>query len=309
MKTAVLTKEGFEIREVPKPECKADEVLVKTSACGICEGDVFQYKTIGDEEKQLGHEGGGVVCEVGANVRGFEVGETVTALGGPYSEYFSAKPETLVKLPSNMVLESALGEPIACFVHAAGRFGVKPGDRVALIGCGFMGMGCLQMAKIQGAEEIIAIEPIKWRRDTAVELGATSTVDPSGKTAEDILAELNEFDVVIEAAGIPAAVDICTALVKQHGKIILVGYHQSNNGMRNVDMKTWNFKAIDVINGHVRRNDEKYDAMAYGMELVESGKLNIKPMVSSYAFDDIALAFKDLVDRKEGLYKAVLTQR
>ena len=59
--------------------------------------------------------------------------------------------------------------------------------------------------------------------------------------------------MVIEAAGVQSAVDLCTELVTQHGKIILVGYHQSNDGMRNVNMQQWNFKAIDVINGHVRR--------------------------------------------------------
>ncbi len=306
MKTAVLTTNDFEIREQDIPKCGANEVLVKTSACGICEGDVFQHKTLKDEEKLLGHEGSGVVERVGSEVKGFAPGDKVTALGGTYSEYFACSPNALIKLPDGLEPESALGEPIACFVHAANRFGIKKGQSAAIIGCGFMGLGCLQMAKIQGAERICAIEPLLWRRKVAQKLGATEMYDPTDKTAEQILEDLGEFDIVIEAAGVAPVIDICTMLVKQHGKIVLVGYHQSNDGMRTVDMKTWNFKAIDVINGHVRREDEKLEAMRQGMELLRSGKLEMEPLVKFYDFADIKTAFKDLIERKEGLFKAVL---
>ena len=107
-------------------------------------------------------------------------------------------------------------------------------------------------------------------------------------------------------AGVEQVIEICTALVKQHGTIVLVGYHQSNNGMRTVDMKTWNFKAINVINGHVRRSDEKAAAMKYGMQLQSEGKLKFDGMIEYYALENVTEAFEALVARKAGLYKAVL---
>jgi len=84
-------------------------------------------------------------------------------------------------------------------------------------------------------------------------------------------------------------------------------------------MKKWNFKAIDVINGHVRRNDEKLKAMQAGIDLIRAGRLVIKPLVQHYklsqvekAFEEhyklsqVEKAFEDLVSRKKGLFKAAL---
>lgn len=309
MKACFLSPSGFLLKEIRKPVCVDNDVLVKTSACGICEGDVFQYKTRASKPaagELIGHEGSGIVVTVGKNVKGFKPGDKVTALYGTYSEYFSINQALLLKLPNNVTPEEALGEPVACFMHAANRFGVKKGDKVALIGCGYMGLGCLQMVKNQGADKIVVLEPIEWRRDAAAKAGATHAYDPDAKSADQILKELGEFDVVIEATGVAPVLEICTKLVKQHGKIILIGYHQSEGGMRTVDMKTWNYKAIDVINGHVRREDEKLDAMRQGMQLLAIGKLNFKSAVAYYKAEDIEKAFADLIGRKKGLFKAVL---
>jgi len=312
MKAAILTNEGFKIEERQTPECPAGMVLVKTAVCGICEGDIFRYKSVlkDGSAKELGgligHEGNGTVCKVGAGVKGIKVGDRVAALGGTYSEYFVADPKNLVKIPDGLSFEEALGEPVACYVHAANRFGIEKGDRVAILGCGFMGVGCLEMARNQGAGEIVAFDPIAWRREKALKLGASKALDSSAYSTATQLAELGEFDVVIEAAGIQSTIDMATAMVKQHGKIILIGYHQSNAGHRDIDMKTWNFKAIDVINGHVRRDGEKRDAMKKGLSLVAKGKLDMKSITASYKFSDISKAFKELVDRKEGLFKGAL---
>lgn len=303
-----LTIDGFDIREEAVPVCKDDEVLIKTSACGICEGDVFQYTMRKNLPKPIpmGHEGSGIIHQIGKSIKGFSVGDKVTSIWGAYGEFFTSRGDAIVKIPDNLDPSYALGEPISCFVHASQRFGINKGDRVAVIGCGYMGMGCVQMSRILDAREIYAIEPIKWRRETALKHGATHGYDPTEKTHQDILNELGEFDVVIEATGVAAVVDLCTILVRQHGRIILVGYHQSNNGIRNVDMKTWNYKAIDVINGHVRRNDEKCLAMERGIKLLSEGKLDFAGMIEMYPLKDIDNAFDNLINRKEGLYKAVL---
>lgn len=308
MKAAYLTSDGFKISDLPLPTCGPNELLIKSVGCGICEGDVFQYKNRASlkERLLLGHEGSGTVHAVGANIKHIEVGDRVTSIGGKYTEYFTETEDHLIPLPPSIDPLWALGEPIACFVHASGRFGTRPGNRVAIIGCGYMGIGCIEMAKIQGAGEIVAIEPLAWRRDQALKCGAHSTYDPTGKSSQDILADLGEFDIVIEATGVAPVIDVCTALVKQHGTIVLVGYHQSENGLRTIDMQTWNFKAISVINGHVRRENEKLEAMKYGMQLQSTGQLQFDGMVEYFSLSNITDAFEALVAKKEGLYKAVL---
>lgn len=307
MKTALLTQNGFEVRERSVPSHSANEILVRTIASGICAGDLFAYKTrveAGFTEEVMGHEGSGRVVAVGHDAQGFAEGNLVTALGGPFAEYFVARPERLIKLPENVDPVYALGEPVACCVHAGFRFGIQPGDRVALVGCGFMGLLCLQLAMLQGAGYLCALDPLAYRRDMALQLGADRALSPQDWTTEDPWQ--GEFDVVIEAAGTQSALDLCGDLVKQHGRVILVGYHQSAGGLRTVNMKQWNFKAIDVINGHVRRRTEKLEAMHTGMALLSKGDLVTRPLVTCYDLADVEQAFQDLAGGKEGLFKAVL---
>jgi len=312
MKQAVLTANGFELREVDSPTPGPGQVLVRAQGLGVCEGDMFRYRQfVGsnpgpEDEVWMGHEGSGVVEKVGPGVEAFAEGETVTALAGPFAEYFVIGADGLVKVPDGLDVRLALGEPLACCVHAAWRFGIRLGDRVAVIGCGFMGQMCLQLARLQGAAEVCAFDLIPWRLPVAEEMGADRVIDPSGKEPEDVLAELGEFDVVIEAAGTQSSVDLATPLVRQHGRVILVGYHQSGDGMRNIDLKTWNFKAIHVVNGHVRNLREKWEAMAAGIRLAAAGRLRVEPLVSFYPLAEVGAAFGDLVARKEGLFKAVL---
>ena len=310
MKAAVLANRGFEIRDVEEPVCGDGEILVKTLGCGICSGDLHLYRTRSEfagEELWLGHEASGIVSAVGEQVSGVSTGDLITALGKPaYAEYFVTKPQFTAKLPPAIDPLYALGEPVGCCVHAGNRFDTKQGDKVALIGCGFMGLICGQIARYQGADFILAIDPLRYRRDMGERLLAATSIDPVSRNADEILRLYGDFDIVIEAAGSQSALDLSTNLVKKHGRIILVGYHQSNGGIRSVNMQQWNYKAIDVINGHVRRDDEKAEAMRQGMKLMESGHIKTKPLVSIYALDQVEQAFRDLSDGKPGLWKAVL---
>jgi threonine dehydrogenase-like Zn-dependent dehydrogenase len=223
-----------------------------------------------------------------------------------YAEYYVTKPEEIVKLPAEIDPVYALGEAIACCVHAANRFGTQPGDRVAVVGCGFMGLVCLQLAKYQGASFICAIDPVAERLEMSQRFGADVMYNPLKTSGADILAAQGELDVVIEAAGTQNAIELCTDLVTQHGRIILVGYHQSDNGLRTVNMQQWNLKAIDVVNGHVRRLDEKVAAMHQGMELMRQGHINTEPLVTVYDFEETERAFRELSGGTPGLFKAVL---
>ena len=311
MKAAILSKTGFNVKEIGTPKCEAGKVLVRTAVCGICEGDVFKYRMALEgqlpDSALIGHEGCGTVVEVGDGVESFKAGDRVADLGnGTYSEYFLTSPEYLAKLPEGLPFEEALGEPVACYVHAAGRFGIKPGDRVAILGCGFMGLGCLQMAKLEGASQIVAFDPIDWRREKAIKEGADLALDNALYSDSGKLEALGVFDVVIEAAGVQGVIDMATKMVREHGRLVLVGYHQSGGGVRDIDMKTWNYKALDVVNGHVRLASEKHESMRRGLSLIAAGKLDLKSQTAVYGFKDIAKAFEDLTGRKKGLFKAAL---
>lgn len=310
MKAALLTEEGFVIDAVERPAIADDALLIKTLACGVCSGDVFVYQNRAQYAafyNRLGHEATGRVVAIGSHVKDFYVGDLVTALAMPaYAEYFVATAADLVKLPPDVNPTYALGEAVACCVHAGGRFGIEPGHKVAVVGCGFMGLICLQLANYQGAGFICAIDPVAERQEMAKRFGADTAYNPFEVSGAEIRRAHGEFDVVIEAAGVQSAIDLCTELVTQHGRIILVGYHQSNEGLRTINMQQWNYKAIDVVNGHVRRHDEKLAAMQEGMDLLAQGHLDTEPLVTTYAFAEIESAFCDLTNNTPGLFKAVL---
>jgi len=309
VKAAVLTRSGFEIQEAEKPGCGPGQVLVRSSACGICEGDTFQYRQMksgGEFHSHLGHEGSGIVEAVGEGVTELQPGDVVTALGGPYAEYFVTRSAEAVKLPAGVDPLWAMGEPLACVMHAGPRFGLELGDRVAVLGSGFMGLLCLQVARLRGPSHLFAMDLLDWRLATAKQLGADEAVNVEGLGGEELAKRLGEFDVVIEATGVQSGLDLAWPLVKQHGRIVIIGYHQTNGGMRSVNMERWNFKAIDVINGHVRRNDEKLEAMRRGIALLAAGRLDLKSLVTPYPFTQINQAFDDLIGRREGLYKVAL---
>ena len=101
MKVAILTERGLEIRQADLPECAPGEVLVRASACGICEGDTYQYRQMKSGKSfnpDLGHEGSGLIEAVGDGVEGLKTGDRVTAIDGPYGEYFVTRAERPVKI-------------------------------------------------------------------------------------------------------------------------------------------------------------------------------------------------------------------
>ena len=297
--------------------------MIRVVGCGVCSGDLHAYRQrealrqssapawrrfagIGKYEALMGHEPSGVIVQVGPGVRELRAGQAVTAMDGAYAEYCVADAADVVPLPEGVDPLWALGEAVACCVHACGRSSIEFGGRVAVVGCGFMGQVCAQLTRLQGAARVLAIDPVPWRRLAALRLAADAAAGPDEAPPEALACDHGPFDLVIEAAGNQSALDLCGELARQHGCINIIGYHQSDGGVRSAPMQQWNYKALTIINGHVRRIDEKRQAMWAGMELLASGRLRLRPLVKVYPLAEAARAFADLDTMRRGLFKAVL---
>ncbi len=311
MKTILLTDHRFRVAETPPPEPpRAGEVVLRMLVNGVCDSEVHRATHGVDTDALLGHEGVGRIEQIGPDVRGFEPGQLVAADGGTFAQYARVPAASLAAVPEGVAPHLAMGEPIACCVHASWRFGIREGDKVAVVGCGFMGLVCLQLAAHARPSQILAIEPLDWRRQTALESGATAALAPDDTA---LLAQLESlgrwhgpFDVVIECAGNQPALDLSGRLVTQHGRIVIVGHHKSDKGLRQVNMNLWNVKAIDVVNGHVRRANEKVEAMRQGLQMLADGRLKLDRLVQLWPMDQVNQAFDALRNRQPGLFKAVL---
>jgi threonine dehydrogenase-like Zn-dependent dehydrogenase len=289
------------------------EVLVEVRACGVCAGELPDWlKGPAGPRLRLGHEPAGIVRAVGPGVTSVRPNDRVTGRIEPaFAEFVVADERDIVLLPEGIPFDLALGEPLGCLVEAERRTGVKLGDRVAIIGLGFMGLGMLQLLKGRGTSHLTAIDVRGGALDKALELGADAVHKPNAVPSRLRLTAFAEweseagFDVVVEASGSQAGLTLAGELVRAHGVLSMVGYHQG--AARSVDMEMWNWKAIDVVNAHVRRRSNLVEATRAGLALMAAGRFSFEPLVTHrFGLSQLDEAFEALRDKPEGFIKAVV---
>jgi L-iditol 2-dehydrogenase len=256
---------SVELREVPVPEIGDNDVLLAVQAVGVCGTDVHlayeQHKGKLKYPVILGHEFAGVIVQAGRNVRGFKEGDRVVSetaavidenspfvhrglynldpgrrgfgfgVDGAMTHYTKVPERVLHHLPASMPFEvAALTEPCCVAYNATcGNARILPGDAVAVIGPGPIGLLCAAMAKLVGAGEIVVIgtSADRHRLQIAERIGASATLGPQG---EDIVAWTRSlrdgygFDIVIDAAGVSATLKLAMDIVRPAGQISKVGW-------------------------------------------------------------------------------------
>jgi threonine dehydrogenase-like Zn-dependent dehydrogenase len=288
-------------------------VLVQVQTCGVCASELHPWADgWPGYPHRFGHEPVGVIAGVGQGVTQFQEGDRVTGLfKGAYADLCLASEEILLPVPANVRNEAALGEPIACLVNAQRRTPVELADQVAVIGLGFMGLGMLQLLKLRGPSRIVAIDVREEAREAAKHFGADETYHPSDLPDEFFLTRFNDwesdrgFQVVVEGSGTQPGLTLAGELVRAHGVLSILGYHQG--GPRQVDVGMWNWKAIDVVNAHVRRRADLMESMRIGLELSARGLLDIGALVTHrFGLDEVDLAYGALESKPSGFLKAVV---
>jgi threonine dehydrogenase-like Zn-dependent dehydrogenase len=314
---ALVGYKDIRIWEIDAPVPKASEVVVKVEVCGVCSSELnvwLDEKAIIDKPRFIGHEVSGTVLRTGDEVSQFVAGDRVVIY--PYrSSGFADEvcvPEKFVmKLADHIPFDLALGEPIGCAMNAVRRSRVEIGDTVVVIGAGFMGALILQGVKWRGAGTLIAVDTRDEPLQTALQLGADIAINSSKQDVREAIAALTGgggADVVIEATGYQAPLELAGEIVRTRGTIVIYGYHQG--GPRTVDMKKWNFKGLDVINAHERDPDIYMQGIRAGMKLMEKGKLIMEPLVTHrFALDRIGEAFETSASKPPGFMKAIIVAR
>jgi threonine dehydrogenase-like Zn-dependent dehydrogenase len=302
-----------EVATATTPNPGPGEVLVHIAACGVCASELHPWaEGVATYPHRFGHEPVGVVAGVGEGVTGLREGDRVTGLfNQAYAEYHLASSDRILKVPDGVKDESALGEPMACLVNAQRRTPVELADRVALIGLGYMGLGMLQLLKLRGPRQIVAIDMREEARDMALKLGASEAWHPDEVPDWARLTRFADwnsdraFDVVIEGSGTQAGLTLAGELVRPHGVLSILGYHQG--GDRQVNVGMWNWKAIDVVNAHVRRMADLMESMRIGLELSAAGLIDLGVLVTNtYGLDQVDAAYTDLQTKPPGFLKAVI---
>jgi L-iditol 2-dehydrogenase len=313
LKALVKTSPGFgniEIRDVDEPVVGPDETLIKVKAAGICGSDVKHYKGVTNIQTPivLGHEFSGEIVEVGPRVKHLVEGERVVSetsystcgvcvhclsgdyhlcahregLGSKHDGVFTelvAVPERIVhKIPDEMSYEdAALVQPCADICNAVIRKAdISPGDHVAVLGPGPMGLLTTQVAKASGAGSVTQTGHRGVRLSIASRVGADNVV---AVEEEDAVQKVMDYtggvgaDVVFEASGSADALAQALDIAKQKGQVILIA---SPRDPVNVDFRRILGKPL-TLKGSIMSKWVDYET---AIRLMSSGVVKAGPIVT-----------------------------
>lgn len=316
MQAAVLTGPGqVRVEDVPLPQPGAGEVRVRMLGCGVCASNLGpwagpEWMKFPTPPGDLGHEGWGVVDAVGAGVSGLAEGDEVATLFyRSYAQYDVGPAEAVLKLPASLQGSPFPGEPLACAMNIFRRAAIRPGQRVAIVGIGFLGAILTRLASLAGAE-VVAISRRPFSREIAEMMGARHTVPLDDRSdSRDQTFELSSgmpFERVIEATGKQMPLDLAGDLIAERGRLVIAGYHQ--DGPRMVDMQQWNWRGIDVINAHERDQRIYRRGLREAIQAVEDGRILLEPLLThAFPLERLGEALDATRDRADGFLKATVT--
>jgi NDMA-dependent alcohol dehydrogenase len=366
-RAAILYEYGrpWTVEEFELDPPRAGEVLLRLAATGLCHSDehIRQGKLAPPAEtlRSLGlpamsptiggHEGSGVVLEVGAGVTRFAPGDHVVTsfvavcgqcrwcasgneylceqgsgtlapgmptdgtfrhhtldgrnLGhiskiGAFAEHTVVSADSLVKInPGFPLVPAAL---LACAVptgygSAAHRAKVRGGDTAVVIGAGGIGSAAVQGARISGAARIVAVDPVEFKRESALALGATHTA-ATGSDAVELVRELTRgvmADAVIVSPAMIGAADVGTALelTRKGGTCVLTGLPSPQ--LNSIDVTLQDFILMNkTLCGTVFGSCNPRSDIPLLAGLYESGQLLLDEMITKrYRLDEINQAYAD----------------
>lgn len=335
MKAIVIENpNNIEIKEIPIPEVKEGEALLKIKCVGICGADVASYtgnQPFTTYPRIPGHEFSAEIVEIPENDRGLKKGDIVTCnpyfncgtcyscerglvncctdnqtMGvqrdGAFCEYVAMPVERIFDGQGLSAEELALIEPFAISQHAVSRAEIKDTDTVLVVGAGPIGLFALLAAK-QKCKKIVVADILDNRLELAKEYGADAVINTKKQSLEEFTKEFtggNGFDVCIEACGAPETFLGCIDSAAFGANIILIG-----NGKRETSF-IHSIILKKELNIHGSRNALKADFLN-NIDLVKNKKADVMKMVSAvYDMADATKAFEALTHNDGTLAKVLI---
>ena len=326
-------KGSVEIREIEKPIIGEEDVLLEVANVGVCGSDLHQWTADHSWPVNypvvLGHEFAGNIVEVGSRIINWKEGDRVVSetaavidtnnpmskiglynldptrkgfgygVNGAMTRFVKVPARCLHKVPDEIPFEHAcLTEP-CCVAYSAvvENTGLKPGDRVIVLGPGTIGILCAAMARLCGAQvAIVGLEADRPRLEIAKQYGCETIIGDATEWAfkRDGLGA----DCVIDAAGSSITLKIAMQLVRPNGKITKVGWGPQPLGFNLDPLVQKNIR----LQGSFSHNWPMWERV---LALLASGQLNVKPIIGGvWPVTDWHTAFEKM--HKGEIVKSIL---
>lgn len=326
------------IEEIPKPQIKDDEVLIRVRAAGICGSEVHAYAGVSKRRTPpliMGHEFTGKVTEVGEKGEGVQIGDRVVVdpiircgtceqcvigrsnicknmrlIGihrqGAFAEYVAVPAKNCIRLPDNVSFEEgALVEPLSVGIHAVSRIPIKLGDTVVVIGSGIIGLMAMQAAKLAGTAKLVISGGGRreYRLELARKLGADIVINSKKEDLVKKIMELTNMkgvDAVLEAVGIQITVQQALRMVKKGGSVAVIGMLVPKMELEMLDAVVKETE-IKGMYGYTTAD------FRIALDLISTGRVDVKSMITHlFSLDDTREAFEILHEKRGGVVKVVI---
>jgi L-iditol 2-dehydrogenase len=342
MKAMMLTGiRQMAMKEIPEPSImNENDVKIKMSVVGICGSDIHYYTQgqIGSQKVQypfaVGHEGAGVVTEVGRAVKKVRPGDVIAIepampcwecdqclsgrhhtcrklkfLGCPgqaqgcLMEYIVMPEKCCFHLCGKLTPDhGSISEPLAIGVYAVKKSGGVRDLKIGILGFGPIGMSVMLAAKADGASSIYVTDKIDPRLEIAENEGATLTGNP---VKENVVKKILQkatlgLDIIFECCGNQDAFDQAIDILKPGGKLIVVGIPEFERWSMNVETTRRREIALQFIRRQV-------DCVESALEMMKDGRININRMVTHrFPFGKTKEAFDLVSEYQDGVMKAMI---
>ena len=332
MKAARITEPmNVEIVEVDKPEAGDGQILVRNKIASICGSDLPDFL----HERPMkyprgpgvpGHENIGVVAQ--SRCKEYREGDEVLAIpmgARGFAEYFLSMPRITVRLPAGDMRDKlVVAQLLGTVIHACrklfhpirysaneetGPLDIEswrlPGVKVAILGQGGIGLLFTAMMKIMRADTIIGIDPVDYRLEASMKMGATHVINASGTDSVEQVKEVTNgamADVVIEAVGKVSTVNDCFTLARRWGVILAFGVpRKSVYDLAFPELFRKELKLLGSVGPQVQID------FPPAVDLVANDKMDISHIISHrLPLDDIQNAFEMAAEKKDGAIKILL---
>ncbi|MDD4939164.1 MAG: zinc-dependent dehydrogenase [Candidatus Omnitrophica bacterium] len=348
MRAAVYySNSDIRIEEKPLPEIGPGELLIRVEASGICGSDVMEWYRIHRIPLILGHEIAGTVEAAGEGVKGYKKGDRVACAHhvpcgkchyclsghetvcdtlrktnfdpGGFCEFLRLPginaDKGVFRLPDTVSFEEATFiEPLACVLRgqrqaciAAKRAGIK-GASVLVIGSGIAGLLHIHLAKVMGAGCIVSTDISEYRLEAAKKFGAGASLN-AGEYSVEALRSVNQgrlADIVIVTAGSVSAIGQAFSSVERGGTVLFFAPTDKDRKIQ-LPFNELFWRTEITLTSSYAGSPADY---GQGLDLIASGKLNIKDMITHrLSLSETGKGFKLVADAAESIKVIIFPQK